>query len=97
MRELGNFEVDRGLDLTFEGFSSYAAECRFRDCTHTSEEGCAVIAAVKSGEIDEGRYENYLKLRRESEFYEMSYREKRKKDKSFGKMVKNYKKFKRKN
>jgi ribosome biogenesis GTPase len=53
--------------------------------------------AVENGEIEESRYKNFLKLRKESEFYEMSYREKRQKDKSFGKMVKNYKKFKRKN
>ena len=96
MRELGNFEIEHGLDQTFEGFSSYASKCRFRDCTHTHEEGCAIIAAVENGEIEESRYRNFLKLRKESEFYEMSYREKRQKDKSFGKMVKNYKKFKRK-
>ena len=97
MRELGNFEIEHGIDQTFEDFSSYASECRFRDCTHTHEEGCAIIAAVKNGEIEESRYRNFLKLRRESEFYDMSYRGKRQKDKSFGKMVKNYKKFKRKN
>jgi ribosome biogenesis GTPase len=92
MRELGNFEIEDGLDQTFDELSSYAPQCRFRNCTHTHEEGCAVIEAVKKGEIEKGRYENYLKLRRESEFYEMSYQEKRKKDKSFGKMIKNYKK-----
>lgn len=97
MRELGNFQIERGIDQTFEGFSSYASECRFRDCTHTYEEGCAIIAAVKNGEIEESRYNNFLKLKRESEFYEMSYHEKRKKDKLFGKMIKNYKKFKKKN
>jgi ribosome biogenesis GTPase len=97
MRELGNFEIEHGLDQTFEDFSSYASECRFRNCTHTHEEGCAIIAAVKNGEIEESRYRNFLKLRRESEFYDMSYWEKRQRDKSFGKMVKNYKNFKRKN
>ncbi len=97
MKELGNFAIEHGLDQTFEGLTSYASECRFSDCTHTREEGCAIIEAVKKGEIEESRYSNYLKLRKESEFYEMSYQEKRKKDKSFGKMVKNYKNFKRKN
>ncbi len=92
MRELGNFDIEDGLDVTFEEFSSYIPECRFRDCTHSHEEGCAIIEAVSKGEIEESRYRNYLKLRRESEFYEMSYQEKRKKDKAFGKMVKNYKK-----
>jgi len=97
MRELGNFEIDEGLAQTFEEFSSYTPKCRFRDCTHSHEEGCAVIEAVKNGEIEESRYRNFLKLKRESEFYEMSYQEKRKKDKSFGKMIKNYKKNTKKN
>ena len=92
IRELGIFEIEDGLNQTFEEFSSYAPKCRFRDCTHTHEKGCAVIKAVKRGEIEESRYRNFLKLRKESEFYEMSYQEKRKKDKSFGKMLKNYKK-----
>jgi len=97
MRELGNFEIEDGIDQTFDEFSSYASKCCFRNCTHTREEGCAIIEAVNKGEIEESRYRNYLKLRRESEFYEMSYQEKRKKDKSFGKMIKNYKKNMRKN
>ena len=97
MRELGNFDVDHGLEETFDEFTSYAAECRFRDCTHTHEEGCAVIAAVESGDLDENRYMNYLKLRKESEYYGMSYHEKRQKGKSLSKILKNYKKFKKKN
>lgn len=95
MRELGNFEVASGMEQTFEEIYSYGTNCRFRDCTHTHEEGCAVIEAVGKGKIDNERYQNYLKLKKESEFYEMSYLEKRKKDKAFGKIVKNYKKMKR--
>jgi len=97
MRELGNFEIASGLEQTFESISLYAKNCRFRDCTHIHEEGCAVLEAVEQGKIDIERYRNYLKLNKEAEFYEMSYSEKRKKDKAFGKMVKNYKKIKRKN
>lgn len=94
MRELGNFEVSFGLDQTFDDIISYSSDCRFKDCTHTNEEGCAIKKAVKSGEIEEKRYRNFLKLKKESEFYDMSYHEKRQKDKAFGKMVKNYKKTK---
>ena len=94
MRELGNFEIDNGLEQTFSDIFSYGNRCRFRDCTHTHEKGCALIEAVQQGNIDAERYRNYLKIRKESEFYEMSYQEKRKKDKIFGKMVKNYKKLK---
>jgi len=51
-----------------------------------------VRQAVEQGIIDEERYRNYLKLEKESAFYEMSYQDKRKKDRAFGKMIKNYKK-----
>ncbi len=96
MRELGNFAVDIGLDETFNEIVSYSCQCRFKDCTHIHEEGCAVKEAVEQGIIDEDRYNNFLKIRKESAYYETSYMEKRKKDKSFGKMVKNYKKLIRK-
>lgn len=97
MRELGNFEISNGLDQTFNEFLTYAQKCRFRDCRHTHEEGCAILQAVKNGEIEEDRYRNYLKLKKEADFNEMSYLERRKKDKSFGKMKKNYKKSARRN
>lgn len=95
MRELGNFAIAEGLENTFSDISSYGVECRFRGCTHVHEEGCAVIEAVEQGDIDPERYRNFIKLQKESEFYEMSYLEKRKKDKAFGKMVKNFKRSQR--
>ncbi len=95
MRELGNFAVGNGIEKTFDDILPYGSQCRFNDCTHTHEEGCAVIAAVEQGIIDAERYRNFLKIKKESEHYEMSYADKRKKDKAFGKMVKNYKRLKR--
>jgi ribosome biogenesis GTPase len=92
MRELGNFAVDTGLEETFHEIASYSSQCRFNNCTHTHEEGCAVIGAVEQGIIDEERYKNFLRIQKESAYYEMSYLDKRKRDKAFGKMVKNYKK-----
>ena len=97
IRELGNFSVEDGIDQTFQDIFSHASQCRYADCTHTHENGCAILEAVKNGEIEESRYKNYLKLKGESEFYEMSYLEKRKKDKTFGKMIKNYKKLRKNN
>ena len=88
MRELGNIGVAEGIEETFDEIQSLASGCRFSDCSHTSEAGCAVIASVKMGRIPAGHYENFLKLQRESAHYEMSYLERRKKDKQFGKMVK---------
>ncbi|MDH6303362.1 ribosome biogenesis GTPase [Parabacteroides sp. PF5-5] len=71
--------------------SDYEGKCRFKDCQHVNEKGCAVIEAVENGEIDRGVYDSYLKLRREAWHYTASVHEKRKYEKSFTKMVKNYK------
>jgi len=94
MRELGVFGIEGGLSDTFEDILSLAEGCKYSDCTHTKENGCAVISALESGELDEKRYENYMKMKKESAYYEMSYLEKRRRDKSFGKMVKEVKKIK---
>lgn len=88
MRELGGMSVDDGLDETFSEILAFSQSCKFSNCSHTSEKGCAILAAINSGELSEQRYQNYLKMKRESEFNEMSYLEKRNKDKSFGKLIK---------
>jgi ribosome biogenesis GTPase len=89
MRELGSLETQRGMAETFEDIDRFASDCRFNDCSHTTEKGCAVLAALQTGEIDEKRYENYLRLGREIAYNQMNLAEKRKKDKQFGKMCKN--------
>lgn len=71
--------------------SDYEGKCRFSDCQHVNEKGCAVIEAVVKGEIDKCVYENYLKLRREAWHYTASVHEKRKQERSFSKMVKSCK------
>lgn len=96
MRELGNFSVDTGLEETFDEINSLSHHCRFKDCTHIHEPGCAVIEAVKNGLIEESRYQNYLKIQKEAAYYNMTYVDKRQKDKEFGKMFKNLKKSMRK-
>jgi ribosome biogenesis GTPase len=88
MRELGNIEIRSGLNETFNDIAKLAQNCRFKDCTHTEEPGCSVIKAVRDGELSEKRYRNYLKIRKESKYYEASYLERRKKDKKFGKICK---------
>ncbi|MGK2944718.1 MAG: ribosome small subunit-dependent GTPase A, partial [Desulfuromonadales bacterium] len=92
MRELGSMSVDAGLDETFSELSELAWHCKFGDCSHTSEKGCAILAAVEKGELAEGRYQNYLKIKKESAFNDMSFYEKRKKDKDFGKLIKSVQK-----
>jgi len=92
MKEVGIANADTGLEQTFNIIYIFSKDCRFLDCTHTKELGCAVLKAVKSGEIDSKVYENFLKLQKEMVYFESSIKEKRKKDKDFGKMVKNFKK-----
>ena len=65
MRELGLAEDEGGLDAAFPELSAIAERCRFRDCGHTGEPGCAVLAAVQTGELDPARLDSYLQLQRE--------------------------------
>ncbi len=92
MREIGVTETDQGVRQTFDSIIGKSIECKYRDCTHIREEGCAVLAAVEKGEIDRKSYDNFLKMEREKEYFKSSIVEKRKKDRAFGKIIKRYKK-----
>ena len=94
MRELGTIDMSDGIVQTFPDFEKVVDRCRYKDCTHVHETGCAVLEAVENGDLDASRYESYLKLRRESAHHARSYLEKRQRDKAFGKMVKTMKKIK---
>ena len=96
MRELGMLAVNASIDDSFSDIHELSKDCRFNDCTHTTEVGCAILMAVKTKELDEERYQSYMKLIKESEFHQMSYVERRKKDKQFGRMIKTAKKQMRK-
>lgn len=96
MRELGSMSVDDGLDETFSEILTLSKMCKFSNCSHSTEEGCAILAAISAGELSEERYRNYQKMKKESDFNEMSYSEKRKKDKSFAKLIKSTMKNQRK-
>ena len=88
MRELGNIDVEKGIADAFENIIQLAAGCQYGNCTHTHEKGCAVLDALENKMISQGHYQNYLKLQKESEFHRLSYLEKKRKDKQFGKMIK---------
>lgn len=88
MRELGNMSVETGLDETFLDILELSQYCKFGNCSHTTEKGCAILAAIENGKVAEQRFKNYKKMKNESAFNEMSYTEKRKKDKAFGKLIK---------
>lgn len=92
MRELGNIGAASGLEESFFDIEDLSRNCRFADCSHVQEAGCAVLAAIAAGALRKDRYESYVKLRKESEYNEMSYVDKRRKDKQFGKFVRTVKK-----
>lgn len=72
--------------------SDFEGQCRYADCQHVNENGCAVIAAVENGQIELEVYESYLKLRREAEHYSASEYEKRKQGKALAGVIKDMKK-----
>ena len=88
MREIGLADAKDGVSSVFSEIEQLSKGCRFIDCTHQHEPGCRVLAAVESGELSDEKYDSYIKLKKESDYYDMTSLEKRRKDKSFGKMVK---------
>ncbi len=70
MRELGLVDAEDGLGATFEDIEALAGQCRFRDCSHANEPGCAIGGALEAGVLDPGRWRSYRKLRRELAFQE---------------------------
>jgi ribosome biogenesis GTPase len=75
MRELGHLETGSGIKDTFDEITALEGQCQFRDCTHSNTKGCAVIAAVEAGTIDKARYENFIRMRKETATNEKSLRE----------------------
>ncbi|WP_297093679.1 ribosome small subunit-dependent GTPase A [uncultured Draconibacterium sp.] len=88
MRELGVTDSADALEMTFDAISDLTSDCKFSDCSHTNESGCAMLSALESGELSEDAYENYQKLKREQEHFSSTVYEKRQRDKEFGKMIK---------
>ncbi|MGB0650243.1 MAG: GTPase RsgA [Rhodothermales bacterium] len=88
MREFGLLGSDDGFGASFADIDALAADCRFSDCRHESESGCAVLAAVAAGELDDNRLRSWHKLEREAYRHEMSIAEKRRKDRDQGKLYK---------
>lgn len=100
MRELGMWDAKSGIDRTFSDIEELALQCRFRDCTHTVESGCAVQKALKNGTLSKERMQSYQKLKTENDYMEhaKSYLEvKEKKFKEIAKYNKNHYKKQRKN
>lgn len=68
MRELGMWDVTEGLGNAFADIEELAQHCRFRDCRHENEPGCAVREAIENGTLDESRFESYRKIKAEAKY-----------------------------
>lgn len=68
MRELGMWDNEEGIDTAFRDIEELSRRCRFRNCTHSTESGCAVLAAIADGSLDIARWESYNKLKKENEY-----------------------------
>ena len=88
MREVGMLEASGGIEELFSDIEAIAMKCKYPDCTHGSEPGCAIQGAIRAGELDQKRWESYLKLTAEDEFQEMTKAERRERERNKGKYYK---------
>ena len=88
MREIQMADSQDGIAATFADILAYAQQCKFADCQHQTEPGCAVREAVQRGDLDQRRLDNYLKLIREDALNSASLSERRAKDRALGKFYK---------
>jgi ribosome biogenesis GTPase len=92
MRELAVLGAQEGIGETFADINALAQACRYADCRHAGEPGCEVRAAIERHELSEEHLRNFLKLQKEADFNELSYADRRKKDRAFGRFLHTYKK-----
>jgi ribosome biogenesis GTPase len=92
VREVGMTNENGGIDDAFDEIIKLAIGCKFVDCHHISEPNCKVLFALESGELDAEKYSNYINLKKETEYYEMTETERKEKDYKFGKFIKKAKK-----
>jgi ribosome biogenesis GTPase len=92
MRELQLAEVGTGLDEVFADVTSVAANCRFRDCRHLTEPGCAIKPAILAGALDAERVKRWRKLVAEEVYNNQTIAERRALGRAFGKLAKSVKK-----
>ena len=88
MRELQLVACEEGIAATFSDVESLVLKCKFSDCGHSNEPGCAVQAALQRGELDERRFANYVKLMREQAKNSASLAQRRQADKNLGRFYK---------
>ncbi|MCK9378779.1 MAG: ribosome small subunit-dependent GTPase A, partial [Candidatus Moranbacteria bacterium] len=92
IREVGITDASAEINSVFDEIVILAKKCKYVDCTHTHEPDCEVLKALKDETLDEDKYSNYISLKKEAEYLEMSQSEKREKNRQFGKFIKKAKK-----
>jgi len=88
LREIQLWSSEEGIFKTFQDIEELGSQCRFKDCIHDMEPGCAVKNAVNNGELSQKRLDNYKKLLREQEYFDQrrNIYEQKKKDRKLGKL-----------
>jgi ribosome biogenesis GTPase / thiamine phosphate phosphatase len=97
MRELGVTDNPDGIKTTFEEIISLSLKCKFPDCSHTMESGCAILEALDKGEIDRETLENFRKIQKEQQRFQITIADKRRKERESGRLYKSILKDKKKN
>lgn len=92
MREVGITDSSEGFEMTFDDLLNLSQDCKYNDCSHTIENGCAVLNALENGDLNAESYENFLKMEKERMHFESNAQERKKKGKDLGKLIKNMKK-----
>lgn len=90
MKELGITDNPDGIKTTFQEIYDISINCKYPDCKHIDESGCAVIEALNTGDLDRDSYDNYRKIMKEQAYFQTTVSEKRKRDKEIAKLIKNY-------
>jgi len=96
MRELQMTDVDAGVAALFSDLQTLSTQCRFKDCKHASEPGCAVLSAIENGTVDEARVQRWNKLSAENQFNTASLAQRKTKGKSLSKTIRQMKRLKKK-
>lgn len=97
MREVGISGLGLGVDIVFGDIATLSHNCKFSDCSHIIEQGCAVVEALRNGILNQASYDNYLKMKKEVEYNQINMLEKKYKSKDLSKRIKIAKKFSKRN
>lgn len=92
MKLIGMVDADKDIADDFDNIQALASQCRYQDCTHTQESGCAVLQALDDGRLSDREYHNYIRLRNEQAHYSASVADKKRKGKELSKVIKHMKK-----